>query len=185
MMQQRPPRFVPDRFTRTINRAPSPLLARVLPWITVMLGSMFPTLPIIASAPLVPPFGFMVLLAWMQIRPGLLPIWAGLPLGLFDDIYSGQPFGTGILLWSLAMIGLDATETRFPWRNFAQEWLVGAGLLAAYMFIGVAIANGAGAAVMPHVVLPQLMLSIFLYPLTGRVVALIDRLRLLPVVVLD
>jgi rod shape-determining protein MreD len=185
MMQERVPRFVPERFTRTINRAPSPFLARAIPWVTIMLGSMLPTWPVIASAPLLPPAGFMMMLAWLQIRPGVLPIWAGLPLGLFDDIYSGQPFGSGILLWSLTMIALDVIETRIPWRNFAQEWLVAIALLAGYMLLQVAAANTAGAPVLPHVILPQLMLSILLYPLTGRVIALFDRLRLLPVVELD
>lgn len=182
MKQPRPPRFLTDIATQRINRAPSPVIALALPWLSVMLASMLPAWPLITSAPILPPLGFMMLLAWRQIRPGLLPVWAGLPLGFFDDIYSGQPFGSGILLWSLAMIVLDVIEARFPWRSFAQEWLVGMALLAGYILLGVAIANGAGAGVLPHIVLPQLALSILLYPLTGRLVALLDRLRLLPIV---
>ena len=64
-----------------INRAPSPVLAISLPWLLVMLGSLSPTWPVIASAPLLPPFGFLLLVAWQQLRPGLFPVWAGLPLG--------------------------------------------------------------------------------------------------------
>ena len=54
-----------------------------------MLGSMLTALPLVSGLPLVPPFGFLMLLAWRFVRPGLLPVWAGLPLGLWDDLFSG------------------------------------------------------------------------------------------------
>jgi hypothetical protein len=63
----------------------------------ILFGSLPPWLPIIAPAPVPPPLGFLLLLAWRLLRPGLLPPWAGLPLGLFDDLYSGQPTGSGPL----------------------------------------------------------------------------------------
>ena len=160
---------------RRINRAPSPTLAIALPWILVMLGSLSPTWPLIASLPLLPPLGFLVLVAWQQMRPGLFPVWAGLPLGLFDDLYSGQPFGSGVLLWSLAAIGLDYVETRFPWRGFVQNWVLAAVVTVAYLALAALIAGGNMA-----LLGPQLLLSVLLYPLIGHVVGLIDRLRLFP-----
>jgi len=145
-----------------------------------MLGSLVPAWLVIASAPLLPPLGFLFLLAWRQLRPGLLPVWAGLPLGLFDDLYSGQPLGNAVLLWSLAVIVLDLIEERLPWRNFATEWLVAAGLIAAYLVLSLGIANLAGGAAPFHVIAPQMILSIVLYPVAGRMVAGFDRFRLLP-----
>jgi rod shape-determining protein MreD len=174
------PTTVTDRFRRRINRAPSPLLARGVPWISVMLGSLVPAWLFMASAPYVPPFGFLTLLAWRQLRPGLLPVWAGLPLGLFDDLYSGQPMGSGILLWSVAMIVLDAIETRFPWRNFALEWLVAAALIVVYVVACLGTANLAGADAPLAVLAPQILLAILVYPVVGRIVAALDRLRLIP-----
>ena len=167
-----------------INRAPSPLVARSLPWLTIMLGSLLPQWLLIASAPLSPPFGFLLFIAWRQLRPGLLPIWAGLPLGLFEDLFSGQPFGSAVLLWSIAAIVLDAIEARLPWRTFLTEWLVAIGLIAAYIVLGLAVSNMAGAAAPLRVILPQIVISIFSYPLAGRFVAIMDRLRLTPFVVL-
>lgn len=169
-----------DRYRKRINRAPSPLLAHAVPWISIMLGSLVPAWIVIASAPLLPPVGFLMLLAWRQLRPGLLPVWAGLPLGLFDDLYSGQPLGNAVLLWSLAVIVLDMVEARLPWRNFLTEWLVAAGLIIAYIVLGLGIANLAGAATPFAVIAPQMILSIFLYPAIGRIVAGFDRFRLLP-----
>lgn len=163
-----------------INRSPSPLLALAMPWLVIALGSLSPYWPLVASAPLVPPLGFMALIAWQQARPGLLPVWAGLPLGLFDDLYSGQPFGSAILLWSIAVILLDFVETRFPWRGFALNWLFAAAVIAAYLFLAQALAQP-GLLAEPLAILPQLGLSILLYPLIARLVALFDRFRLIPV----
>lgn len=163
-----------------INRAPSPLLARAVPWITVMLASLLPGLSLIASAPVLPPFGFLVFVSWRQLRPGLLPVWAGLPLGMFDDLYSGQPFGSAVFLFSAAAIALDVIETRLPWRNFLTEWLVAIGLIIVYIGLALALANLGGAQTPLRVTWPQIVFSILAYPLVGRFVALADRFRLLP-----
>ena len=95
-----PPRIrVRGRMMRQrINRAPSPVLAVGLPWLSIMVSSIASTILVIASAPVMPPLGFLAYLAWRQLRPGLLPMWAGLPLGVVDDLYSGQPFGSAVLL---------------------------------------------------------------------------------------
>jgi rod shape-determining protein MreD len=174
-----------NRFRKRINRVPSPLLAHGLPWASIMLASLCPVLPVIASAPLVPPFGFMLLLAWRQMRPGLMPVWAGLPLGAFDDLFSGQPFGSAILLWSAAMIVLDIIEARFPWRSLSLDWLVSAGLICTCLLFSLLFANAAGGSAGTIVLVPQEMIAILLFPLTGRLVAFLDRVRLLPLVDMD
>lgn len=177
MIQPRMSRLSARANSRRINRAPWPVLVRTVPWATVVLASMLPIWPYIASTPLLPPFGFLVLMGWQQIRPGLLPIWAGLPLGLIDDLFSGQPFGCAILLWSLAMIVLDMIDARLPWRTFLLDWLVAALLIVASILAGMVLA---GASIPLAAMVPQLVLSVFVYPLVGRAVALFDRFRLLP-----
>lgn len=166
---------------RRINRAPSPLLAIGLPWLFITLMSVLTTILFIASAPVMPPLGFLAFIAWRQLRPGLLPIWAGLPLGLIDDLYSGQPFGSAVMLWSLSAIALDIVETRLPWRNFITEWAVAAVLIALYVCSGLVLANLAFAKTPIVFIVPQICLSILVYPLIGRAVALADRIRLTPI----
>ncbi len=178
-------RQLTDPFRKTINREPLPLVAIGVPWLTVMLGTLSPTWPIIASAPVLPPLGFLFMLAWRQQRPGLLPVWAGLPLGLFDDLYSGQPFGSAVLLWSLAMLALDAVEVRFPWRNFVINWLEAAILIMAYLLFGLLFANAGGGSTPLRVIGPQAVISVLLYPLCGRLMALFDRFRLIPFRAID
>lgn len=166
---------------RQINRAPSPLLATSVPWLLVMLGSLSPTWPVIASAPVMPPIGFLLLVAWQQLRPGLFPVWVGLPLGLFDDLYSGQPFGSAVVLWSVAMLGLDFIEHRFPWRGFVLNWLEASGIIAAYLVLSLQIANLGGGATPLATILPQVVLSVLAYPIAARLVGLADRVRLIKI----
>lgn len=177
--------IVPSMFRRAIqpdarrfSNAPSPFVAYVTPWLAIMLASCVPLWPVIASAPLMPPFGFLMLLAWRQLRPGLLPVWSGTVLGVFDDMVSGQPMGSAIFLWSVTMLALDVIEARFPWRNFLTEWVVAGLMIAAYIVLGVGVANAAGGSTPVVVVVPQIVLSVLVYPLAGRMVAMLDRMRL-------
>ena len=170
-----------DPYGSKINRAHMPLLAYGLPWLTILLGSLTPWLPIIAPAPVLPPFGFLLMLAWRLLRPGLLPLWAGLPLGLFDDFYSGQPLGSGVLLFSLTLIVIELIEIRFPWRNFWLDWLTATAILIVYLVAAALLSGVELSAVQLRVIVPQLLLSIVLFPVVARLVAQLDRLRLMRV----
>lgn len=162
---------------RRISRTPSPAIAYLTPWFSVMGASILTTLPMIAQGPALPPLGFLTLLAWRQLHPGLLPVWAGVPLGLVDDVFSGQPLGSAILLWSITMVALDIVEQRFPWRNFVVEWAMAAVLILAYLAATTVIARTGGGA--PLLVLPQLVIAVVCYPIVGRVVAWLDHKRLI------
>ncbi|MGY6636594.1 MAG: rod shape-determining protein MreD [Erythrobacter sp.] len=128
--------------------------------------------------PLAPPLGFMMLVAWRIMRPGLLPVWVGAPLGAFDDLVSGQPFGSAILMWSLAMIGLELLEARFPWRGFWQDWFTAALAIVIYLLGTAAVSGATLATPLLMAMVPQALLAILLYPFIARVVAGLDRFRL-------
>lgn len=170
----RPGREYETRF----DREQSPLKMRVVPAISVMVGSMITTLPIIEAQPLLPPFGLLIFLGWRLMRPGLWPLWAGLPLGLFDDIFSGQPFGSGGLLWSLAMLILEGIDSRAHWRDHIQDWII-AGLLIIFVLLGgwwtTGLAHNRPGLI---VLLPQIMLSVLIFPLAVRLCARLDKWRL-------
>ncbi|HWU01997.1 MAG TPA: rod shape-determining protein MreD [Novosphingobium sp.] len=167
---------MPQRLPRW--RSPSPVAAYVTPWLTIMLASLVTGWPLIGEAPVMPPLGFMTLLSWRHLRPGLLPVWAGVPLGLFDDMVSGQPLGSAILLWSATMIALEIFEARFPWRNFLVDWMVAGVLIAAYLILSLLIANAAGGNTLLLLLAPQAIVSIAIHPLIGRMVGRFDRWRL-------
>lgn len=163
---------------RGINRAPSPWRARSVPYLSIMLASFLPVILIADVMPLVPPLGFLLLLGWRIGRPGLLPLWAGAPLGAFDDLVSGQPFGSAILLWSVAMIAIEVVETRFPWRGFWQDWFTAGLMTAGYWLAALLVSGARGTPDLIMVALPQALLSILLYPILARMVASLDRFRL-------
>lgn len=166
---------------KELNRRPSGFLARIVPWASVMGASLLAVLPIIASAPALPPFGFMAFIAWRQIHPSLLPVWAGLPLGLFDDLFNGQPFGSSTLLWSIAILLIDQFENRFPIRHFIFEWLFASLLIVSYLIASLGLADLGGGSSSIRLIYPQLGLSILCYPLVGRALVVLDRLRLAPI----
>lgn len=177
-MERNDPRARIDAYGSRINRSHSPFLANVIPWASIMLASLLPIFAIAAALPMVPPLGFLMLVGWRLVRPGLLPIWAGFPLGLFDDLYSGQPFGFAILLWSVTMLVIEAIELRLPWRAFWQDWFTAGILTVGYLLLGW-ILSGASPSIPSLVALvPQLILSILLFPILARIVARLDELRL-------
>lgn len=167
-----------DRRPRTrIDRAPTQLQLAGIPVISVMLGSLTALLPIIASAPLLPPLGFMVLIAWRMLHRTLWPVWMTLPLGFFDDMFSGQPIGSAIFLWTLAFLTIDLFDRRMLWRDFWQEWGLAAALTCILLIAQLVIANSFGNPTSPSVLVPQMILSVLLLPLITRLCARIDLVR--------
>ncbi len=177
-MERLDPRARSDIYGLRINRAPDPWRVRIVPYASIMLASIVPVLLMADTMPLLPSFGFLMLLGWRMVRPGLLPLWAGAPLGAFDDLVSGQPFGCAIFLWSLAMIAIEVIETRFPWRGFWQDWFT-ASVIAVIYWLATLLFSGASITPeMLGVAAPQALLSVLLYPIMTRMVAGLDRFRL-------
>lgn len=183
-MERVPTRSRSSSYDKRINRDSSPFLASVTPYVSIMIGSLLAIFPIATGLPFVPPLGFLLLIAWRMLRPGLLPVWAGFPLGMFDDLFSGQPFGSAITLWSAAMIAIEVIETRFPWRSFVLDWFSASIIIVAYILVGALFSGASITQYMIGALIPQLVLSLLLYPIFARLVARLDRFRLMPVRVL-
>ena len=150
--------------------------ARALPWSSVMAGSLLAIVPIVATVPLLPPLGLLMLLAWRLLARFALRRWAAAPLGLFDDLVSGQPLGGSVLLWSLCFLFIDLVEARLIYRDFWQDWLIAAGAVAFCIVGGRLIAVPIRAHV-DLLLLMQTVAGIALFPLAARIVAWIDRKR--------
>lgn len=163
-----------------LGRHPSQFRLTGTPVITVMLGSAVTLLPVIAQAPVMPSFGLLLLLSWRLLRPELWRTWIGLPLGLFDDIMSGQPIGSGMFLWTVMLIGVDAIEHRMVWRSYRQDWLIASAAIIFCIAGGVFFARITGGGnINPQLVLPQMLWTILLFPFVVRQCARIDRWRVM------
>ena len=154
-----------------------PARARALPWASVVAGSVLTALvPLVATVPLLPPFGLLLLLTWRLLAPLSLRRWAAAPLGLVDDLVSGQPLGSAVLLWSLCFLFIDLVEQRLFVRDFRQDWMLAAALIAATLFAGRLLAVPLTAPVDPAIA-AQAAISALLFPFSARLVAWIDRRR--------
>jgi len=166
-------------YKRAINRTYFPPLAYGLPWSSIMLASIMPLFVVASAAPIVPPLGYLMFLAWRFVRPGLLPVWSGALLGAFDDMFSGQPFGSAILLWSATMLAFDALERRFPWHGFFQDWLSASLAATGYLFVAAIVSGGTPTVHMVPGIGVQFLLSAMLFPIMARMVSVLDRFRLI------
>jgi rod shape-determining protein MreD len=161
-----------------LYREQSPFRMFAIPVASVMLASMLTAMPVLEDQALLPPFGFLIFLGWRLLQPGLWPMWAGLPFGLFDDIFSGQPFGSAGLLWSLMMIAIQLIDVRAVWRDHWQDWLIAAVTIIIALFMGHWIVGLAFTKPGAVTLMPQIMLSVLLFPLVIRFCARLDRIRL-------
>ena len=168
-----------DSRGRQINREHSPFLQTFIPWATILLASYFQSIPIATAGPLLPPIGFLFLLAWRLLRPGVLPIWSGLIFGIWDDLFSGQPFGSAILLFSATMLAIEIIDMRFPWRGFAQDWMIAAAIAVVYIIASTLVSGSRLTLPLFAGIVPQLLLSIIAYPFIAFIVSRLDKLRLM------
>jgi len=155
-----------------------PPRARIVPVASTLAASLLAALPYVADAPEMPPFGLMLLLAWRLLRPEIWQAWVALPLGAFDDLVSGQPFGSATALWTITMLVLDQTDNRMVWHDYWHD-LLNAALALAFCILGgwaiVAFTYGAGSILTMGL---SLALAVLGMPLAMRIAARLDRFRL-------
>jgi rod shape-determining protein MreD len=142
--------------------------------LSVVLGSMMTLLPVVATVPFLPPFGLMMLLGWRLVRGDSMKVWMPVPLGFFDDMLSGQPMGSAMLLWSAAVLMIDILDTRLVWRDFWQDWLIASGAITFVLIAGRLIASPFIAHV-DTALLIQILVSAALFPVIARFCAWLDR----------
>ncbi|MGN5374138.1 rod shape-determining protein MreD [Sphingomonas hankookensis] len=147
------------------DRAERVLTRKVV--VSILAGSLVTLLPVVATVPFLPPFGLLMFLSWRLLRPGALPVWAAAPLGMFDDLVSGQPLGSAVLLWQLCSLMLDLVDTRLVTRDFWQDWLLAGGAIALCLVAGRAFATSLSAHV-DTVLLFQTIVSVALFPAATR-----------------
>lgn len=147
------------------------------PAISILAGSLVTALlPVVATVPILPPFGLLMLLGWRLHRPDAFPPWAAVLLGLFDDLVSGQPLGSAMALWTVCILALDVIDNRLVWRDFWQNWLIAAGAIGSCLIITRLIATPIGAHV-DTALLIQIVTTVALYPVVARLCASLDRDR--------
>ena len=155
-----------------------PPRARIVPVVSTLAGSLVQALPLVATAPVMPPLGLLMLIGWRLLRPELWLAWVALPLGAFDDLVSGQPLGSAATLWTASFLVLDMIDDRLIWRDYWIEWAVAAAIIGFCMAgAWAAAAFTAGTAAFDTIV-PQMLVTILCFPAVVRLCAVLDRWRL-------
>lgn len=154
------------------------LRATTVPIVSTLIGSAMALVPIIATEPIVPPFGLMMLLAWRLLRPDIWPVWAALPLGLADDLMSGHYLGTAMILWTVAFLVLEWVDQALRWRDGWIEWGVASVGIIAIGMGSWALSQPTTSLTSVLTVIPQTVGAILLFPLILRITAALDNWRL-------
>lgn len=156
------------------DEPPDQSFARFVPALSIVLASTLAVWPVIASFPMLPPFGLLMLLGWRLSRPLSLPVWAPLPLGLYDDLVSGQPLGNSMLFWTLCFFMIDLLDQRVVFRDFWQDWSIAGGSICFCLILGRLVASPLGAHVDTLLML-QIAVTTLLFPLATRICTMLTR----------
>lgn len=135
-------------------------------------------LPVIVSTPILPDFGFMMLIAWRLLRPEIWSPHSALPLGLFNDLIAAHPIGQSMALWTIAFLAFDYLDTKLVFRDFWIDWFFASLMIAAYIAGGWYISRLMGSGAELSIIVPPLIASILSYPVITRIVLTLDRWRL-------
>jgi rod shape-determining protein MreD len=119
-----------------------------------------------------------MLIAWRLLRADPWPAWWAAPLGLINDLFTGYPIGFSIALWSATMLALDLIDRRTMWRDYWIEWVLAAVLITVDEFLQWRVAGMVDAAPPFVRMVPQLIISICVFPLVAWIVSRIDAWRL-------
>lgn len=151
---------------------------RFVPVISTIVAICLVLLPFVAQAPTVPDLGFLILITWRLLRPEIWTANTALGLGLLNDLVAGNPLGQSMLLWTAVFLAFDFLDSRVGFRDFWMDWLIAAGAIAFQTVGAWYIALLMGSDVMVTLIVPQLIVGIFAYPVAARIVLALDRWRL-------
>ncbi len=160
-----------------IGRGPSPF-ASYLPAGTVVAASLLAALPIVSGSGWFPDFGYLVFISWRLLRADPWPPWWAAPLGFINDLFTGYPIGFSIALWSATMLALDLIDRRTMWRDYWIEWGLAAVLIAIDEWLQWRVAALGGARVPIEALVPPIVISVCIFPVSAWLVSRIDQWRL-------
>jgi rod shape-determining protein MreD len=152
--------------------------ATFVPAATLVAASLLSALSIISTSGGYSDFGVLVLIGWWLLRADPWPAWWAAPLGLVNDLFTGQPIGFSVAMWSGTMLALDLIDRRTMWRDYWMEWVLAAVLIAINEWLEWQVAALVGARVPFGQIAAPLAIGIFAFPIVAFFVARLDRWRL-------
>ncbi|HEX2803000.1 MAG TPA: rod shape-determining protein MreD [Sphingomicrobium sp.] len=152
--------------------------AAYVPAASVAIATLLSSLPIISANGWYPDFAFLMLIGWRLRRSDVWPSWWAAPLGLLNDLASGDPLGLSVTIWTVSMLALDLVDRRTIWRDYWIEWAFAALLILFYQAAQWQVAAWMGARVPFAFMLPSISISIAAFPVAAWLVGRVDHWRL-------
>ena len=149
-----------------------------VPLLSTIAAIALSLMPIVATWPLIPDLGFLVLLTWRLLRPEIWKPYHALGLGFLSDLLSGNPLGQAMLLWTAIFLALEVIDSRLGFRDYLMDWLIAAVAIVFHSLGAWYIALLMGSEMRFGVLGPQLALGMIAYPVVARMVLALDRWRL-------
>ena len=160
-----------------LGRDPAPY-APYVPAASIVAASFLSALPIVSMSGWYPDFGYLVLISWRLLRADPFPPWWAAALGLVNDLFTGNLIGFSVTLWAATMLALDLIDRRTMWRDYWIEWVLAAVLLTIDQWLQWRLARLLGADVPFLAMVPAIVISICVFPLSAWIVSRIDAWRL-------
>ncbi|MFC4350167.1 rod shape-determining protein MreD [Fodinicurvata halophila] len=107
----------------------------VVPFVLTLLLLLLSLLPFSTPdyAPVVPSLAMPAVYYWVVFRPDLMPLWATFLIGLIQDLLTGVPLGTGIMMLLVLHLLVTGQRRIFTTATFAMLWVIFA-LFAALVY---------------------------------------------------
>ncbi len=145
---------------------------RFVPAATILVATLFMTLPLPLAWGVMPQFGLLLLIVWGSIQPRLVPAWAALLLGLATDVLLGLPFGVWTLLYPATLAAVRLSEPQLEGRRtLAIDWWLAAVLVFVAHLLAWQILAFAGRAPALLPLLAQALVTILAYPVAAMIAA--------------
>ena len=151
---------------------------RFVPVASTVAASLLALFPIVAQSPIVPEIALLVVIAWRLLRPEIWPAHMALGLGLVNDFVAGHPLGQSMATWTMIFLLCDYVDSRLGFRDYWMDWLIAAAAIIFYTAAAWYIGTAMGSRIPFSVMLPQLGVSVLVFPLAARAVLALDRWRL-------
>lgn len=105
---------------------------RVVPGLVTLVLITAMTVPVFASAPVLPHLGVLCVFVWATFQPGLMPPWLAFLLGGVADLLFGLPLGVNATLLAATALFVRVFEAKFGHHRYGFDWLLAAAVIVVF-----------------------------------------------------
>ena len=148
---------------------------RVVPALVTLILIVVMTVPLFASAPVLPHLGLLAVFVWTTFQPGLMPPWLAFLLGAVADLLFGLPLGINATLLPATALFVRVFEAKFGHHRYGFDWLLAAAVIIVFEIVQWQLLAFAGVSGPLTPLLIQAATTIIAYPAIVLLCARVQR----------